>query len=311
MVRKVRQLETPKEEKIVPLYTQAEKSNNVQAVTAENINIISAKEVQTVLYPRASSIYDECMRMHVLCTKLKKKRTKWVTVQLGVTFGIGNAVHKWLQNDQKVLGGRQVGYWRCLACNKLSAFGRFPLIKCKCEANLTAYIYHEYSLKMEHPVRVTGHPDLFLDKGNRIIRVAEFKTMKRDEFVTLPHPLVKHVWQIMIYMRLCNRVKDPPPVKIDETMGYIIYVCKEHTDRSTLPYKVFPVRFDKEIFKMVVDRLLEYQKGVDEFPMAMPIVHKDCCGGRGFDSFRANSCPVKNECQMMTKPEGFQKFMKV
>lgn len=310
MARRVRQLETPKDDVNI-LYTSAEKANNVEAVTAENIDITSIKENKIVFYPRASSIYDECMRMHVLCTKLDKKKTDWINVQLGATFAIGNSVHTWLQNDKRVLRGRQVGYWKCLACHKISDFGLFPQNRCSCKANLSAYVYEEFSLKMDHPIRVTGHPDMFLDKGHGIIRVAEFKTMKRDEFVTLIHPLVKHVWQIMIYMRLCNRVKDPPPIKIDESMGYIIYVCKEHTDSNTLPYKVFPVRFNRDTFKLILDKLLDYQKGVDEFPFATPVVHKDCSGYRGFNVYRANRCPVKNECMMMTKPEGFKKFINI
>ena len=313
-VRSIRTIgKKEKEKPKSKMYTDAELSDNISAVTAETVNVVASREKQVVLYPRASSLYDSCMRMHVLCSKLKRTRIQWISVQLGVTFEIGNAVHHSLQNNPAILGNSRIGFWKCLACQALSEFGRFPVIECLCGADLTAYQYDEFSLKMDDPVCVTGHPDMFLDKGNGNIRVIEFKTMKKSEYVGLAYPLIKHIWQIMLYMRLCNRCVNPTPLKIDETMGYIMYVCKEHTRNDVLPYKVFPVRFDRDTFKLVLDKLLTYRKGIKPFPMAMPEVHEECqsSSGLNFSCWRYKDCPVKTECAHLLKPEGFKTYVNI
>lgn len=284
------------------ILTPAEDDFNIDAVTAENINITARKEMQTVGSPRASSLYKECVRLNVIGTKLGRKKTSWVSVQSKVTFGLGNALHSYIQNSPEVFGDKRVGYWKCIACNTILYFGQPPKGKCtNCGAHKSALIYEEFILKVDSPVMVSGHPDLFLDHPDGLIRVLEIKTIKKDSFLELRYPLVEHVWQILTYMRLCNRCKNPTPRKVNEHIGYVLYVCKEHTSNKILPYKMFPVVYDEATFKLIVNRLVSYKDGILNYPNKLPECHSDCMSKdkTKFNDwgYRHKACPVATECK--------------
>lgn len=282
--------------------THSERDFNIDAVTAENVDIKANKELKVIGSPRASSVYKECVRLNVIGTKLSRRKTDWVSVQSKVTFGLGNALHSYVQNSPEVFGDRRLGFWKCLACGKIRYFGKPPRAQCdKCGARVEATIYEEYTLQVESPVIVSGHPDLFLDCGKNRMRVLELKSMKKENFLELRYPLVDHVWQILTYMRLCNRSKRPPPQKVDEKVGYILYVSKGQTANNVLPYKMFPIVYDESTFRLIVDRLLLYKKGIQQYPKSLPECHKDCMSKDKTKmndfGYRAKACPVLQECK--------------
>ena len=118
---------------------------------------------QEVSFPRASSLYNSCMRMHVIACNEKKKyyRTDSISPNMSMIFEMGNAVHYIIQNTPILFGSRRVGLWKCLACNKILYWGRPPTKPCQhCGASKEAVFYFEHMFKPEPPLYCGGHTDL-------------------------------------------------------------------------------------------------------------------------------------------------------
>lgn len=253
--------------------------------------------MQPILNPRASSIYDSCVRMHVIGNAMKMQQKRFLNIHSKTTFGIGDSLHYWIQNTDMVFDEKQrVGWWQCQACRKLRPFGRKPKSECKCGASLSACVYYEHSLSVyKNPVVVTGHPDLFVLVKKGIIRVVEIKSIKKEAYENLVMPLIAHQWQIMLYLMYCNKSTTKLPVTIDESLGYVLYVAKEQTGRDMLPMRLYPVKNDPVIREQIKKKLRSYYNGTKNWPEDIPSVLPECKASK-FKCYRAKYCPAMAIC---------------
>jgi rubrerythrin len=274
-----------------------EKTGDGFAIAAENIQLIAEPEEQDVRWPRASSLYDACMRMHAIGTKQMKTRKQWISVQQRVTYGIGNALHYWIQNTPDVLGAKRRGWWKCLACGKIAGFGAPPRKKCpSCKARKEALEYHEHYLRVQGPLWfVTGHVDMFLEK-EKVFRVLEVKTIDGDRFEDLVAPLAEHEWQLQTYMWGLNLPGCGPPVPVDADVGYVLYLSKKHPGAKKLPVKMYPVKRSPGLIDRIEAKLTLYTEGLRDYPKNLPDPIEECQNG-GFTGYRAKTCPCLAECQ--------------
>lgn len=279
-----------------PVLDEVEIHGDPHAIAAQFIDLHSRVETRVIGAPRASKLYDSCIRQHILGTHYAVEHEQRVPFKQKVTFSIGNAVHWWLQNQPDVFGDRRIGWWKCMACRQILYFGRPPRKRCqKCNAYKEAIHYHEHYLNLKKPLAVTGHPDLFFEKAKAVFRVTEIKTITGDEFDKLVAPPVDHEWQIQTYMWGCGQKEAGLPVKIDDAVGYVLYISKKQ-HRDKLPLKMFPVRRDQEMVGRIKAKLKLYTTGRKDFPANLSPLHKEC-RRRNFQAWRSRSCPVLRECQ--------------
>jgi hypothetical protein len=261
------------------------------ALAGTLIDLSPRRETKTSFMPRASSIYTECMRRLALATLHRKSEKTSINLQQRLTFGIGDAVHSWLQNDPNVFGDRRRGWWKCLACGGIREFGPPPTKRCPdCNALPGAYQYHEGLVK--GPISITGHTDMFLQKKNGILRVAEFKTISGVQFSKLLVPSIDYVWQVMTYMYAYSQ-SDALPCKIDTKYAYLFYFSKQHQSK-TMPVRCFPIRYDPKIVKQIKQKVRLYEISVESEGKKIPKRHDDCSRNPG--CYRASACIVRKEC---------------
>jgi len=250
-------------------------------------------EVGVISWPRASSLFDACMRMHVIGTKEVVERTRYMTFRDRILFGIGNGLHEYAQNTGWIFGSNRVGWWRCRACGKILYFGTPPTMRCShCGANKKAISYYEHPFRMKNPVMVTGHVDMFLRRRG-LIRVAEIKTIAKEQFEKLKAPLVQHEYQVQTYMMLAGTDKRIP-VEVDDSEGYIVYISKGYSQKH-FPLKVFAVRKSTEIRKRVLRKLQEFKDGFDGYPEKLPSPDERCVDS-DWGGYFSKSCPVRRKC---------------
>lgn len=252
---------------------------------------------QRVLWPRASSLYDACLRMHVIACKSNQHyhSVEDTSPNTAITFGFGNAVHYMIQNTPNFFGDRRVGLWKCSACQNVLYFGRPPKNKCnKCGAHPNAIMYHEFGFQPRNPLYCTGHTDMFLHVDAPKARPLEIKTIKDEAFDDLVAPLASHEFQIQTYFVLGE--KDPFLMNhVDNQKGYILYVGKK-IRKDSMPYKMFHITRTKSSSKSVTDRLDIFKKGYDQFPNNLP-EPVNACSNSGFTSWKAKRCPCLGECK--------------
>lgn len=249
-------------------------------------------ETHDLVAPRSSSLYDACMRAHALGKKYGIQLINKNTLTNRLTFGIGNAVHSWLQNDPTIFGDYRIGWWKCQSCGNVRKFGRQPKKKCKfCGAESSASIYHEHDVVAPSPFVCTGHPDMFFWSDKKL-RLVEFKTMSSEMFKTLKQPSIEHVWQITFYMWACSQDGRLPKTP-DHEVGYIMYVSKGQLSRS-LPFKMFPVVNDGYILDRIKEKLDKYRIFVENGTLPEPHIE---CARTSFTSGKAKNCPVYRECK--------------
>lgn len=269
----------------------------VQVEDMDVYNFLNAKtqqDSQDIFYPRASSLYKECIRMNVLGYILKKRITRYVTMKQRLTFAKGNAFHTWCQNTPDVFGDSRVGWWKCLACGKIRYFGKAPHSACNfCGASSDAAIYFEHCMLSDSGgFFLTGHPDLFLQYGTELF-VAELKSINHDDFIKLRDPLVEHKWQILAYMKGLQYDKTLP-VKVASKAGLVVYISKAEAKKD-FPVKIFKVVPDSYITDQIDQRLALFSDGISDFPNALPPVNPKCLSA-GWDSYISKMCPVINQC---------------
>lgn len=256
------------------------------------VNTGARRDVQVISRPRSSSLYDACMRMHVLAKKYKVKKVSPVSLQSRITYGIGDCVHSWIQNTDALFSDEaRHGWWSCPICGRRLHFGTKRKRICpRCRAK-TEGIYTEHVIKTGHPFVCGGHPDLFLLVDGKL-RVAELKTIAVDQFKTLVAPKIEHNWQIQYYM--WSGAKDKTlPMKIDGSVGYVVYIAKQEV-RSSFPIKIFDVQKDKLIVKQFKSKLRIYSEAVKEGYLPAP---EDRCYESDWSHYKATSCPVMRECR--------------
>lgn len=283
-----------------PSLSVVEKSGDPNAIAAEFVRVNTETETSRIGRPRGSSLYDACMRMHVIGSKEGMDKTQWSGTRDRLVFGIGNALHFWVQNTNDVLGDRRIGWWKCVACGVTSYFGGPPKKKClNCGARPLAMLYREHSIDMRKPWAVTGHPDMFVLKTlkeRKILRVLEMKTMDGDTFDGLAAPLAPHLWQIQTYMWACAMDK-AIPMEVDPAVGYIMYISKKSREK-TLPFKVYPVLRDSMLLTRIQAKLTSYSEGMRTYPNSLPPVLSDC-ERLQFASSRAKYCPTLELCKRL------------
>jgi hypothetical protein len=273
----------------------AELRSDSAALTVELLDVSGHRGTRTVGPPRASSIYEACMRMHVICTLEPIVVPDNFDFARRLTFDIGEAIHHRIQNSPTLLGDMRRGYWKCRACGRVTLFGKPPVTRCpKCDADSGAFVYWEYSIQMRKPYFFSGHPDMFVEKGDRI-RILEIKTMDGDKYAKLVAPLISHLWQVNGYMWACHELAFEIGVEIDDSHSYIMYVSKKET-RKELPFKTFFVKRDPYIIQDLLKKLDSYKKGVTGGPMPEPL---HACISSEFRSAPATYCPIRGLCSDM------------
>lgn len=272
------------------------KSTDPFILASSNIANVTKVEYREILQPRASSIYDSCMRMHVICTVLKKRQKVYYSIKDIVTFGIGNAVHYWAQNYPDLYGVERYGFWKCRACGYISEFGSPQKNKCqKCKANVESWAYHEFGDSIKVPLQFSFHVDMF-KKFEDVYRIREIKTISRDAFNALKAPLIQHEYQMMTYVLGCYYSKKFP-VKLDIHNSYIDYISKEHTSK-TIPIKTFMVKTNKIVIQNIKHKLELYKIGIKDYPKSIP-AKDDTCERKNYDCWKAKTCPVVVECKKL------------
>jgi len=130
------------------------------------------------------------------------------------------------------------------------------------------------------PLWISGKADALLRVENEKY-VAEFKSIRR-----LPkHPLKHHAEQLNIYLASLNCKN-----------GFIIYL-----EKSALKHRVFPVKFEQQIFNMLLERAQRLHKALikDEKPNpdAQPWECRFCeFKGECHESFEAEEGPSRSIC---------------
>jgi len=298
LVRKIRVAANKGKERS-PILTKIEQRGDPYQIAAEFLNLhVGESESQVISYPRASSVHDACMRMHVIGSVEGSTVKRWGSLKSAMTFGFGDALHYWSQNTNSIFGDKRRGWWKCLACGRVRYFGKPPQKSCKCGASPDATIYFEHAIKIKKPWKVTGHVDMFFEPIPQLFRAAEIKSLSGDLFPNLLAPYIQHVWQLQTYlMSLPHDSKIP--VTIDDQVGYIIYLSKkEHA--NLFPVKVFPVTRNDLIVSQISDKLLTYKKGVKAYPKRLPSPI-DECEKKQFDCYRARYCPALKSCTKFYK----------
>jgi hypothetical protein len=240
--------------------------------------------------PRASSLYGACMRLHALAAKRTINQKTFLDVGTMLTFGIGKAVHRWIQNSGDILGDNRWGRWICLACGEISGFRSAKKARCpKCDAGPGAFEYYEYDLKTGRPYVCSGHPDMFIRVGEKL-RVVEIKTIAATGFKITAYPGIEHQWQLQFYAWASG--KDPILKKlVDPTVGYVLYVSKGALF-SGIPFKMFAVNRDEKIIEQIMDKLGSYDDAITGG--TLPQTLENC--KLGFEVAAKNNCPAAKYC---------------
>lgn len=264
------------------------------ALASEVISLSSTVDEEFIGPPRASSLHDSCMRMHVLGTKLRVKEVSRVYLQDRFTFGFGNSVHHWIQNSPDLLGDNRIGWWKCRACGKSVGFGGPQKKKCRhCGARKEAIEYQEHSISITGDLFLDGHPDLFFYLKSRIC-LLEIKTMASDAFDALEAPLASHEWQVLSYLWGCQQLGGQPPVPVYNKAGYILYISKG--SGRTFPGKMFRVQDNAFVKQRILNKLQLYADGIKGFPHNLPDPLSECSRSN-FSGSRSKYCPCLRYCR--------------
>jgi len=293
----MRVIRTQRELSRKPNLSQIELSGNPTTIAAELVEIGNRQPRPVPIgAPRASSLFQACMRLRILGTVYKKKMTELDSIHARVTFGIGNSLHYWVQNTDLFLGDRRRGWWKCVACGRTRYFGAPPKKGCEfCKASPAATIYEEHGIDLKKPYPVTGHPDMFYAKKPDLVRVLEIKTLNGDDWQKLKSPLVEHEWQLQTYMWACS-IDPDMPAEIDPLVGYILYFSKMNF-RNSLPVKAFVVVKNDSLLKRIFAKLGVYRAGVVDGELgSLPPILDECVRSK-FKGARSLYCPVRGECQ--------------
>ena len=278
------------------MLTQNEQSGDPETITREFVDVKSRVQIRKLpRYPRASSIYKDCMRQLVLLNLKGIEEKEYVGFSQNVVFNIGNSVHYWAQNTKALVSDDlKSGFWRCRACGYTTVFTKVVKINCPvCGAQHKAFEYQEYSLKITSPVFVTGHPDMFVEKPVSNFRVMEFKTINSKDFDDLKAPLIEHQWQLQTYMWGIGKDKLAKEIQFDPKYGYIMYISKIFK-RNSSPVKTFVVKKDKTVLNEIMKKLTAFKKGLST---KIPPAPLDQCIDSNFCAYTAKNCAVLEYCK--------------
>lgn len=276
--------------------TQIEKTGDPELITREFISVKSTADKKTLpRYPRASALYHDCMRQLVLINRYEIVDTKYNKFHQNIVFNIGNAVHFWAQNTRSFISDEyRRGLWKCRSCGFISEFSPIISTKCPvCSARKTSFEYYEYPLKLETPLFLTGHPDMFVEKPADNFRIVEFKTINGSDFDKLKAPLIEHIWQVHAYMWGLSKDKLFKALPFDKKVSYIMYISKGMKINSS-PIKTFIVQRDASIEKDILLKLKEFKEGYLGGDIPGPC---DTCVVSEFSSYYSKNCPALGHCK--------------
>ena len=280
-----------------------EREGSASDVASEHLNTGKSESDQIIKAPRASSIYSACIRMHCIATKLGVPIRQRLDVGTKITFGIGRAVHEWVQNTDEVFGDNKYGWWKCRSCGDIMPFSNTTPESCgECGAKKAAFKYEEHHVKTKAPYICSGHPDMFIKtNSSNKLRVVEVKTIASSGFKGLVMPLVEHNWQLQYYMWSCSTDKSLlyHTDGIDDMVGYVLYISKGAM-WNTLPLKMYPVKKDESIIQHIKNKLLLYNDYINggELPRA-----KAKCELKLKTEEPIWQCPVYRQCGELYREE--------
>jgi len=251
---------------------------------------------------RMSSLAGLCAREEVLCSRLRRSRTREVEPGLGVIFEHGNGLHWCLQNRLLPAAKFLVGRWLCGGCGYIHGgretweapfrspehrrdFESSQLYRPKrcpeCDTRLTSEnILYQEQYVVDRGRRLGGHPDGFLRMPARVgLGLLEAKSINpRDARAVRACPKLDHVVQIQGYMWLTGC-----------RWGMIIYWDKGGSGMSALIAHF--IEYDEDHVEAIENMVLDIWSGVADEDLPLPeriCAHIDCN--------RAELCPVATEC---------------
>lgn len=236
---------------------------------------------------RASSIIDCCIRQKALQNIYQVSSTAYTDFSLRLIYGLGNAVHKSLQNDAGFFGNRRLGQWVCKCPQDLPTGNTLSRYPGRCPDCNTEPRYWEVELKYDSPP-LSGHPDMFLDCGDAV-RLAEFKTINGSDFQSLRRPLEAHVHQMQAYFMLIRMTQ----TEAEYDYGYIFYVDKSG---GAFPIKAFRVDAVSALQDQIGVRLMSFRNAIRSKGSVLPRVHAQCSRSN-FSRYPAQGCPVIDICR--------------
>jgi len=245
-------------------------------------------------YLRCSEIARVCVRENAIGWHYGMKKVEFINESSQLTFDIGTAVHRFMQNSGSYFGKDFLGWRECLACGS-TVFGSFSQGRCqKCNAPGKASRYIEKEFKIPSPLPLSGHIDGFLKVCGGDVRIVDLKTINGPDFDALCSPIGDHVAQVVSYMIGCEESNDLP-VAVNLESAFLIYISKKHEAKS-IPVKAFHVRRMKSVEDSIRKDLEAFNAALSTGKLPAPI---DACRRSGFKSYRARSCAVSSYCQKL------------
>jgi len=235
-----------------------------------------------------SQLDEVCAREYVIGNLSQATRKETVSFPLQTVFNMGSAMHYWIQNHPEAYFGRDkvLGYWFCLACGNTRRFGVQPADPCEfCGAAARASIYKEYSFRLkEHGV--AGSVDIILKVGSKY-RFVDIKTTAKEVL----SPIGSNVVQLSSYMYFTQFDKGGLPLKIDSSLGYLVYFNKMFNFKS--PVTTFKVQPTDRLMKPIIAKSRQFVEGVANSTLPDP---KPSCISKNFYFAKSNPCPMVAEC---------------
>jgi len=250
-------------------------------------------QVQTKSYEyiHISQIDSVCPREYVIGALTKSSRQEVTSFPLRIVFNMGSALHWWIQNHPEVYFGEDkvLGYWYCAACGNTRRFGTKPKDPCEfCRANARASFYQEYSFRLPEK-GVAGSVDLILKVGSKY-RVVDLKSTAK----TIESPVGDDVVQVSSYMHFQKFDKKGPPVKIDLSVGYLVYVNKVFNFKN--PVSTFKIEPTERLMKPIIEKAFQFIHGKTTGTLPAP---KEICVKKNFYFSSSNACNMVETCKRL------------
>lgn len=253
---------------------------------------------------------DFCPRQFVLLNATKHPPTDvYIDPAMQATFDLGNAIAEVVCNSW--LRDCAVGTWRCVRCNTMHQFSKFPGEQVVCSVGkqdfkigYCEYRYVEYGFK-DPERKYTGSIDLLLDLGEPKLRVVELKIMAPDQFEKLENPLPEHRVRTAVYLNLIASSQDEHAQKINTLKGTVLYVSrafgKKHDgyNGKILPFKEYDVLRDDKTIQVYLDKAVSVAHARNSGIIPARICDSHFCK-------QASKCPVRAICFDEDKLKGLK-----
>jgi hypothetical protein len=227
----------------------------------------------------------------------KKKKDSFIGTSMRITFDHGRDLEYRVRNDW--LRDVAVGNWECEVCLSVHPkFGKAPSTHCSC--GYKRWVYKESNF-ISKVCGVSGSIDIFVDVGEKKLRLVELKSMDKDIHRTLLAPLAEHKFRTNLYLRLIEESGLAEAERINTDVAHILYVSKSFgfaddeaknagiPDAGFSPFKEFKIKRDDSLTDTPVNKAktLLYFKESKKMPAG--VCHNGLCK-------RAQKCPVVTAC---------------